>query len=535
MTSKQLATDGIIFVYSKKVNDNVIKSDKKTGKVDIDKISKVVNTLLSFGKSKFLDELELNQNCTDWITSILLEYPAINERDVKELLNDFTDSMNTRMREEEKYAICIIASQFIILCHSRFGEETITPKWEVIERMLDKDNVLRYVFFERTEGRIGVIFFEDIPSVFFADWLGIPAKEAFGYLGGKNKFWGEVDGANIVFEFTDDDFEKKFFDENEEKKFKIQENQLILPNPVQYIPLVQIRVGRQPYDNVGDFIQDFLAKRYELSFYQEAYNKLNSSLNAELWTKKVIDDKFEVRDSNRNVLVKKTNTKCFIIFANSQIEIRPSFLSEIKSKLLNNEPIRIFHAGGRVPEVPLKIKNLEIFDLLDKKCSNILLDYFSNLQIKDDLENIFLYTLFRLLSLENSSKPISFFLRNLANCIISNIDFSNKFANVEDDVLELKSRDFVSGDNKQIVDNLTRDIKTKIQRSRFKVYVLGASEDTKDFEPLPISKFSDDRLRGIECSLKSEIGIQDLYLLKIPANNGKDCLLILCLRCEDAR
>lgn len=514
----------IIYVYSKKVTDTKISGEKKDRRIDVDKISNVVSSLLSLGKTKFFKDIQLKQNCKDWIDSILSNYPNVNERDIRELLNDFTDSMNTRMREDEKYALCIVASKFIILCHSRFGEETITPKWEVIKRMLDKDNVLRYVYFEKVNSDTKLIFFEDIPSAFFADWLGIPEKEAFGYLGGKNRLYGEINGSIFAFEFNDDEFEKKFL---EERTFKIQNGQLILPDPIQSIPLVEVKVGRRPYSNVDDFIQDFIAKRYELTFYQEKYKELTSSVNFDLWDKKVIDDESEVRDSRRNILVKKSNSRFYIIFSNREIEMRPSFLSKIKSKLLNNEPIKIFHAGGKVSPIPIKIKNMEIYNELNQKTSKYLLDYFSELSIKDSFEKILMYSILELLSLENTGKGISFFLKDLADGISSEADFSRKFANKECDIIELKGREFVSGDNKKIVENLSSDIQTKIKTSSNKIYILGANENTKDFEPLPISKFSDSRINDLEKSLKERTGLSNLSLHKIPANNGKDCLLTL--------
>lgn len=518
----EVPKEEITYVYSKKVNERKIKGTKKTRKFEKDKISNVINSLLPLGKIKFLKDLYLKQNCQNWINNILSSYPKMKLRDVTELLNDFTDSMNTRMREEEKYVVCILTSKFLILCHSRFGEETITPNCEVIERMLDKDNVLRFVYFEKENEDIKIIYFEDTPSVFFATWIGIPEREAFGYLEGKNKLFGEINGATLVFEFTDNDFEKFFIND---KTFKMDENQLILSYPIQNIPLRQIRVGRRFYANVGDFIQDFFAKRYELTFYKEKYTELNSSFD--LWTKKIIDDKSEVRDSTNKILVKKTNNNFCIIFSNQKIEIRPSFLSEIRSKLLNNEPFRIFHAGGKVSSNPIKIKNIEIYNELDQKISKILLDYFSELSIKDDFEKIFLYTIFELLSLENSSKEISFFLKEIANTLLPTMAFSNKFANSENDLIEFKSRDYVSGNNKRIVENLCQDIKKKIRKSANKIYIIGANEDTKDFEPLPISKFDDNRIKDLEGELKEKTGLSNLYFQKIPDNNGKECLLIL--------
>jgi len=76
----------VTFVYSKKVNESNIKQDKKIRRVDRDKIVNVVNSLLYLGKSKNLSDLNLKENCKTWIHNLISSYPAIDDRDAKELL-----------------------------------------------------------------------------------------------------------------------------------------------------------------------------------------------------------------------------------------------------------------------------------------------------------------------------------------------------------------------------------------------------------------------------------------------------------------
>lgn len=519
-----------IYVFSKKVNDSQITQNKITRNSDSQKIGNVVASLKNLGKIKLAAELDLKQNCRSWITSILKQYPEINDRDVTEVLNDFTDSMNTRMREEEKYAICIIDSSTVILCHSVYGEETITPTCEVINRMLDKDNVLRYVYFENDKNDVKTIYYEETPSLFFANWLGINEKEAFEYLGGKNRLCGEINGTSFVLECTDDDFDKKFI---QEKSFRIKDNQLILPSPIQNIPLVMIKVGNKPYKESGDFIQDFLAKKYNLTHYQEEYTKIMNSLS--VWSTKIIDDEHQVKTAQSKVLVDKTNTNFLIIFDNGSIEIRPSFLSKIKSKLLNNDSFRIFHAAGRLTETPLQIKNMEIYNELNKNLATVLLNYYSSLKIKDGLDNILLHVIFKVLCLENRDKKISCFFEKLASALLSEINPVGSFVNGESELLEFKSREFVSGNNDGVVKNLSEDILTKMKYSKNKIYVLGANESTKEFEPMSISKFSDSRIDDLKTKLIAKTDIREIELLKVPINNAKDCLLILMIGCQNEK
>ncbi len=140
-----------IFAFSKKIKeekvDLAIISDKK----DIERIKLVISGLPS-PREKRLDEVELRTNPKKWVILLLNNYPNIDKEGMEELLNDFTDSMKTRMREESKYALGIVTKNLVLLCHSIYGEETITPEWKTIPRMLDSDNVLRYVqFIQRKE------------------------------------------------------------------------------------------------------------------------------------------------------------------------------------------------------------------------------------------------------------------------------------------------------------------------------------------------------------------------------------------------
>ncbi|MFH1625384.1 MAG: hypothetical protein ABID54_09565, partial [Pseudomonadota bacterium] len=107
-------------------------------------------------------------------------YPDNVKREEEEyLLLDFTEPMKTRMREESKWAIGLLMPGKLVLCHSLFGEETITPEWKIIPRMLDMDNVSRYVCFMDDSGIITVRFWERDATSSFIEWLGLPHKQAF--------------------------------------------------------------------------------------------------------------------------------------------------------------------------------------------------------------------------------------------------------------------------------------------------------------------------------------------------------------------
>ncbi|MEM4327799.1 MAG: hypothetical protein QXV29_02535, partial [Candidatus Woesearchaeota archaeon] len=213
------------------------------------------------------------------------------------------------------------------------------------------------------------------------------------------------------------------------------------------------------------------------------------------------------------------------------IEIRGSFLEEIKTKLLNNESFRVYHAGCRISANSIKIKNMEIYNELQKELSKILLDYYEKMQIRDSFNSILLGSILKLLAIENEDKPICYFLNCLSKKIFENSTFDISFVNTENEILELKSSDVFSGSNDEIVSYFASDLSKKVKESNIKVYIIGANEKTKQFEPIPISKFDDDRIKTIVKSLQERTKMPNIEIIKVPDNNN-NCILLMVVKNE---
>jgi len=139
--------ENLMYAYSKQIKGEEIKSDLLDRQMEKEKVFKVIASLKSIGKHRHFEDFELRDNCKKWVLEILDDLSKSKE--VEYLLNDFTDSMVTRMREENKFALAIVSQGSLLLCHSNIGEQTITPLWEVVDRMLDIDNVERFVLSKR--------------------------------------------------------------------------------------------------------------------------------------------------------------------------------------------------------------------------------------------------------------------------------------------------------------------------------------------------------------------------------------------------
>lgn len=537
---------GKMFVYSKQIKTKEIDNNVVTRTADKERFESVILSLKQIGKVKPLDQFDLKENCVQWVNDVLSGFSntdTTKDANLKYLLNDFSSSMMTRMREEDKYALAIVSDKFLLLCHTTMGEQTITPVCDVVDRMLDKDNVERFVIFTKQDEITNVIYYEHSPSEFFIRWLGITQKEAFAYLGGKNRIYGALDGIHYVLELTDDEIDSQILKDT--GAFNRDNNQLFLKTPIEVIDIRQIRVGKKQYTNMPDFLQDYLARRYELDFYQEAYQKISESLDPLMHT--YIDDfdaVITVSNKNDEIKVKKRNAKIQILFAGRtktsiDIQFRESFFARIFSDYKNGVDIRIFHAGMKIFDQDVgsfKIGSMEIFNEIQSHPTiDELLELNKNTDIRDAvLSNSLQYAIFQLLNQYNADKPIALFFSKFAQAFGKNIKNPKKVTQNEGDVIEFKSRDFLVGKDIEIINRIADDIDTKIREQPFKIYLFGVDEKTNKVEPMTTRKFGSDRIGGIEKALiKKCNNIVKISLVKIPLNQGEECLFFMPVKLDE--
>ncbi len=450
--------------------------------------------------------------------------------------------MMTRMREEDKFAIAIVSEGFLLLCHSSMGEQTITPLWMVVDRMLDKDNVERFALFQKENGVTTIIYYEHSPSEFFTRWLGIPEKEAFFYLGGKNRLYVGIDGIHCVLELSDDDVESRLLKSTD--LLKVEKNQLIFTSPIKRLEVDQIRVGKKQYKSISDFLQDYLARRYELSHYQEQYKKLAESFD--VLNHAYIDD-FDkvvaVSSEGELIKVNKRNPNFQILFAGKLmsgaiVEMRESFFDWLFTDYLNGTRIRVFHAGMKLyPQTqgPLSVGSLEIFNEVESNAVFMkLLDFYRETEILDStLRSALNCSIFLLLSNINENRPISYLFAKFANELMKSIRKSKIVVQNEGDTIEFKSRDYLVGKDDEVSKRVSEDIETKITTHPFKIYFFGVEDKTKKIEPLTSNKFSSDRVGNLEKKISEELNNRaNVTLLKVPLDADNECLLMMLVTKE---
>jgi hypothetical protein len=233
--------------------------------------------------------------------------------------------------------------------------------------------------------------------------------------------------------------------------------------------------------------------------------------------------------------LKKQNRNFEILFATEKngkeiIKIRDSYFYHIFSKFLNKSPLQIFHAGmGLYPRSsePLQIGSMSLFNRLQRTASiNELASFYNSTKLNDILlDKAICYALFNLLYRENLNKPISLFLKKFAEEIETDIHAPIKISQNED-LIELKSNDYVQGTDEEISIRICSDLSNKLQNARFKVYIFGIDEKTLEVDPIPSRRFTSDRLGSIERKIHDKSGLQEISLIKIPLDNGSILLLV---------
>ena len=514
----------MIFVFSKKVKETEVHYTEIEREIEAEKIKNVLKRLPQ-GREKKIEEIELRTNPKKWIQSLIDGYPSDVDREkMANLINDFTENMMTRMREEEKYVIGMLSEGELILCHSVFGEETITPEWKIIPRMLDQDNVMRYVHFKKEVDSFRVKFYERYATDSFVEWLGLSQREALFHFGGKYRIYTEIGGINSVFELTENQIEQWIEEHPEMRTSKIK-----LKSPIEMLTITQIIVGKTKYNNPKDFLQDCYAEKYRINYSQEQFKEIIKTL--EPYQYKFFDEKSQVimiKGDDKITKVEKKNPNFDILFSTENIECRESYLDDIFRRFINGERIRIFHAGEKFLPIPIEIKPMEIWNKIKlNELTQKIIEYYQTANLQDRvLTRLLGFVIFTLLDAQNKPSYIHHFLEKFCKKFIVDIPPVSRVTKLEDKILEFKSRDYFSGKDEEIAMKICTDLKKKLQEAQYKIYLIGVEDDgTIGF--IPDSRIKSDRLENIRQKIKQESQVTHLYLIPVKCGDNENILILI--------
>ncbi|MFX0088087.1 MAG: hypothetical protein ACFFAU_20705 [Candidatus Hodarchaeota archaeon] len=503
-----------IYAFSKRVTSDKIKPMKIIDDLDIKKIKSIINKLPQ-PKEKDLKKINLRTNPRNWIKSLLENFPNINESEMNQLLYDFTDSMRYRMREATKYIIGILLQDQLLLSHSIFGEETITPEWKTIPRMLDSDNILRYAQFIQEQQSIKVRYYEKYATESFVEWLRLPLKDAFYHFGGYYRLYSEVEKKINVFELNEKQIEEWI-----KKHPEMKEGRIKFANPLEYLTIKQVYVGARKYENIRDFLQDFHAEKYDINYYHDRYNKIIGSL--EPYSNKYLDEKnrlVKIVGDKQEIVLEKQNPNFDILFINDNIELRDSYLEDLYTRFVNKEEINLFHAGGVFMHPPLSFANLKIWNKVNQgELNRIIIDYYITINLQDrNLKRLIEILFFKIITENNKKMPISRFFRLFYRRLEQDIQFNKRFTKLENDELnvqlEFKARDFFTGKDKEIIDRISGYLDGKLGSGESIILLIGV-EDDGTLDPIPINRLKSDRVSSLMKKVQNSIP-SPIYFLSL--------------------
>jgi len=519
--------EDVLLVWVKQVRERRIELRRVSSSNVKSKLLNIIESLLEHGSVKELGELGgLNENCREWIEKILSSSSLAADEsydEVKYLLRDFTDAMKTSMRMEEKYAIAILSENGLFLAHSEFGERTVTPQLNVVERMLDRDNIIRFVNFSRQNETIRVTYHERSYSKSFTNWLGISEEGASYFFGGPYKFNGEIHGFKISVELTEEDIESIL---NNQKPLKLEREKLIFETPVKEIYIKEVRLKNGRKTELSRVIENIKAQKYNIHRYREEYGRLNSTLLPQMYRYYEDEEKVVHIANGREIIDvrKDTHQNFYVLFVNEKIEMRNSFLEKLYAKFVNNEELRICHVGAEFNPTPFKFNSMEIYNHLNTdSLLDSILDYYHRTNLQDTiLKRMFEIIILELLKKTNSDNPIYYFLEKFVEKVKRSLSPS-VLTKIEDLVIEFKSRDYFTGNDSKIVDQLTEDMISKLNKTSFKVYFIGV-EDNGELDPVPRSRINQDRLENIRKNIVSRLKSRnfdvELFPVLIPVENA---------------
>jgi hypothetical protein len=314
-------------------------------------------------------EININDNARDWIDTLFNPNSTSVERNIiKFLMRDFSKPMNTRSKEEGKYIIACISKRRIILFHSELGKKTLTNQCNVIERMLDSDNILRFVSFEKDNDNI--VFYERSDSKFLGLWLGFSKKNIYKYYEGENVFHLQSGSLRLKCILDDEFLERNLFNNGE---YKFKSNSLILPNHIKILTITKIIRNRKKYNNFWDFEEDLITIRQNLYYHIIKYQRLNNRIDKFLH--KFVDKEDFVLEKPGIKKVLKDNCDFNVMYCDEFIHLDLIYLEKLYNSLINNEKIKLFHAGVKFKSVPIQINNFLIFNKINVQLTAPIIDY----------------------------------------------------------------------------------------------------------------------------------------------------------------
>ena len=513
-----------VYFRYKEVQASELTEQTLTSEAKVRNVLDVLKGLDRQTKSSSLDsDLELDANPKMWVEHLLENYPDPPGMLDSSLINNFCDSLYTSARQPGKYAVLLVVANSVIICHTDSKEKTITTDADVLERLLDTDNVDKYVRFKRERDGIAAYHFERNQNTkSFSEWLGLHPEEIAFEEAGDVKIYTRQKSATSIFQYSRDEFVEKFL---LEESHTLVSNILRFPDGDEFL-VDQVKLGRRSYETVDEFLQALYNIYYNLQTYRTKYGNLTESLGP--WNGDIIDYRSKItKGLDGEIVLKKEHDELNIIFADKIIDLSAGWRLELLSRFIDGNDTRLYHVGSRFAKEPQCVGPFLVHNKAegDFERLNELYDIISNFNTGDTMANIVSYVIFDTVA-EWFDGPESHFFDQLSEKCVENLDADGVVIPEEGDIIEYKSRDWFSGiDNTDLANKITKEIQDHT------TLLIGGIEDEQTIRPLTRSRFDPDRDNDIRKILLRKNGNHStLKFTTLPVRESECLALVFSIK-----
>ncbi len=526
--------------------------------IEGEEAEKIINMLkelsLKKGIEEFIENIGLceKRNITRWLDDLLNNDPYSIDalKSLEFLVNDFTDNMKTSMREERKHALGFVWNGNVFLAHTIYGSKTVTIELDVIERLIDIDNVLRFVHFYREGRKIKIRFYERHRSESFREWLGLSERAYYYEYKGPFSLISEAHGVEVELRIS----EKDLYDiiKGTHKGIVITDNMIEFPTPIRSLKIKKIIHGRRVIQDLNELKRKALLYELGVDKLVQKYTYIDFLMKFK--PKCTVIDyedsiQFVGENCDEEILKETGNDKTYAVFADgSRIMLSNEFAETLTSRLLNNEETMIVFLTQslhkRISLEPYRIRSFKVYHKLPlpRELEGLIEYYNEHGNVNDPLlEYVLATSIMELLANELSKHveymPIAYVFNMMGNIIRKRLKEilrrRYRVTTIEDEYIEFKSRDFLVGRNEEIIDRLAKDILKKLKESNIKIYIIGVNESDRSIEPLRRSNFKDERIntikKGVVKRLEKQGMVVDIIMRPIPVNSNEILLILVVI------
>ena len=546
-------TEALVFYRPIKVDTRGIPKVEAT---HIPKASEVDELLTAIKEDKLkyptsLKDAEMGEVAFEHAVDIIGS-GADKETNVKLFLANFCDSLQSKQRTRDKYAMLVCYETDFLLAHVKaergMSLQEESGDVELVRRFLDVDNILSAAYFEDLENDIKFSHFTDTDSGSFRDFLGVSEKR-FNYRRKNIQIICHYEGKKGIeckFEFSNDQMEERWFQQG---SLGFSNGKLKLSNGHSH-NIKEVRWGRDSYETPESFMSEFKEYSYELDGQARRYDDLkrlpgNDVRSAYSNDVNLIDCKTEViieeEDGESEVQPKgEIPDHIHVMYASSSIGLSADFASDIFRDLINTANFSLYHPSESFASEEFKLNGLS---LLNIDQSEIASERASLLETTHDhLDNATGQTVRRCLG--------SIFLHILAESDCISVGFKNGIKELinlnhgktrQHDVVTTKEqegdglieyKDKADLSKEDTAANIVENIKKESKNHDEKLFMWGVDEDTRRIDGLRKQKWGDDRVSGVQHHVVEELGDHELEytdfdLLNLPIGDEQErCIIV---------